>query len=259
MKRSMTPDRLGTGLLVGCVVVLVLAIGGAALDEFWQRQADEGLQRVRPSAGRTAIVLDVTDPLNVDQATQLQEHLRGLEAEKFQPGDVVTVWRLGSSPEGPLHRQLLLHCPPRQANPIYQNPIRVAARYDSLFARPLRQVVEKLPTGTPARWSPIMEALRAVSEAPEFRGGVGPHRLILVSDLQQNTTRVTLCTRLPSFDSFRRSQLVSTLLPDLHGVVVEVLFIPRARHDLESELALQHFWRAYFQAAGVPVVQIERL
>jgi hypothetical protein len=259
MTHPIPPDALGTRLLVGCVVVLVLVIAGATVDETWQRRADEELQRVRPNAGRTAIVLDGTDPMSAGQVAQLQEYLRRLEAEEFQPGDLVTVWSLGSSAEGPLHRELLLHCPPWQANPIYQNPVRVAARYDSLFAWPLRQAVEALSAGAPARWSPIMEALRAVSEAPEFRDDIGRHCLILVSDLQQHTPRISLCTRPPSFNVFRQTRLASSLRPDLRGIAVLVFFVPRARHDLESELALEHFWRAFLKDAGAQSVQFERL
>jgi hypothetical protein len=259
MSRALLADRQGTWLLVGCALVLALAIAGAAADETWQRHAEADLQRVRPDAGGTAILFDATDPLSRAQAAVVQERLRTLETEEIHTGSLVSVWRLGGTPDGPLQRELLLHCPPRQANPIYENPQHAAARFDSLLARPLRRVVAGLPTGTPARWSPIMEALSVVGEAPELRDGVGRHQLILVSDLQQHTPDVSFCSRTPRYDAFRRSRAFERLQLDLRGVAVEVWLVPRAQHDLDAELALRRFWCAYLEAAGAKSVRIERL
>lgn len=254
----MTPDRQGAMLIAACAVVLIFALGGAAIVESWQRQAEDQLRRDSPCAGHVSVLLDLSDPPTLDQAAALGDRLLEVAETKLRPGDVVTVWTLGRSAEGPLHRALRLHCPSRRSNPLYQNARRMLERYDSLFTRPLHHLLVQLPASRPARWSPILESISALAELPELRGN-GPRRLLVVSDLQQHTAAISFCARQQSFATFRSSPLASQLRPDLRGVAVEVLLIPRARQELSVELARQRFWRSYFVTAGAQSVEFERL
>ncbi len=254
----MKADRLGTLLLVACALVLILAVGGAAVVDSWQRRADEKLQHDSPDAGHLAVLLDLSDPTTVDQAAQLEDRLRDIAETDLKPGDVVSVWKLGPSLEGPLHRVLRLHCPRRRVNPVYQNPRHAQERYDSLFVFPLGRICAGLPVDTAGRWSPIMEAICAMTELPELHGG-SRRRLVVMSDLQQNTPTLSFCARQPAFDTFRKTPLFPGLQPDLRGVAVDILFIPRARQDLSIELSRRRFWRSYFLFAGAQSVGFERL
>jgi hypothetical protein len=211
----------------------------------------------RPGQGQLAAVVDVTDPLTEPQAVRLEDCLKRLAESQLRPGDVVTVWMLGQSAEGPLQRVLRLHVPPRNSNPLYQNPRETLERYELRFAHPLRLVLTTLPNVLPARWSPIIEAISALADLPELHGA-GTRRLVLASDLEQHSRLVSFLNHQPTFSAFRRTR-VGSELPRLRGVAVELLVIPRPGQDLRVETCREQFWSEYFRAAGASSVELERL
>lgn len=257
MSRPPTPDQLGTRVLAGCAVVLVIALGGAMIVESWQRRSTEQIDRDRPGQAQLAAVVDVTDSLTGPQADRLEDRLQRLVETQLKPGDVVTVWALGQSAEGPLQRVLRLHVPPRNGNPLYQNPREMLEDYEIRFSRPVHAFMASLPTVTPARWSPILEAIGALAELPELHSA-GERQLLLASDLQQHSRLASFLSRQPTFAAFRRTR-AGRELPDLHGVVVKVLVIPRPGQDLRLEAGRAHFWSEYFRTAGASSVELERL
>lgn len=257
MRRPLTPDQIGARVLGACAVVLLLALGGAMAVESWQRRSAEEIERDHPGQEQLVALVDATDPLTQAQAAQLEDHLRRVVETQLQPGDVVTLWTLGLSLEGQLHRALRLHMPPRESNPLYQNPREVAGHYDAIFVRPMHAVLAGLSDVSPARWSPIVEAIGALTELPDLRGR-GRSRFVLVSDLEQHSRLASFLARQPSFRAFRRMRAGSAL-PDLHGIAVEIVVIPRPGQDLRLEASRAHFWAEYFRAAGASSVAVERL
>lgn len=258
MSRARSSNQIATWLITGCAGVIVLALVCASAFASRQHRAQEELRHARPDAARFAVILDATDPLSAAQVLSLQARLRRLEDEQLRSGDQLSLWMLGSTTEGALQRDLVLICPPRRANPFYENPRMVAAQYDSLFATPVARAVAPLAGVSPTRGSPIVEAVGAVAESPELRSGPGPRCLVLVSDLQQNTSRLSFCAE-PTDTSLWRTGLLHGPYPNLKGVLVVVIFVPRPQINLETELTLRHLWQSYFEAAGAASVEFDRL
>ena len=258
MNLPLTPDRQGTVLLTLCAMFLLLVLGLVAFVESLQNGAQRQLMQGRPGATQLLVLLDVSDPPTPDQGRQLEERLQYLTETTLQPGDVVTVWTLGESREGPLRRALRMVRPPREANPLFQNPRRTLEQYDSGLTRPLHDLVKGLPDVTPSQWSPILEAINTLAELPELRGG-GERRLLLVSDLAQHSRSVSFLARQPTLESFARDPFATRGRPNLRGVAVGVFVLPRARQNLDVEVARRRFWQAYLRDCGATSVEIERL
>ncbi len=257
MRRPLTPDRQGTRLLAACAVVLALALGGATIVEMWQRRSFEEIERDHPGQGQLTVMVDATDALTMPQTVRLEDHLRRLVEGSLQAGDVVTIWRLGQSAEGPLQRVLRVHVPERHCNPLYQNPRETLEHFEVRLGRPLHAFLTTLLTVSPAHWSPILEAVAALADQPELHG-VGARHLVLVSDLEQHSRFVSFLTHQPTFGAFRMTR-TGRELPDLHGVDVDVVVIARPAEDLQLEVARERFWSEYLRAAGASRVRVERL
>jgi hypothetical protein len=223
----------------------------------WQQRSAEQIERDRPGQGQLTAVVDATDALTVPQTARLEDRLRRLVQAQVQAGDVVTVWALGQSVEGPLRRVLRVHVPERHSNALYQNPRETREHYEVRFGRPLHVFLATLPTVTPAPWSPIVEAVGALADQPELHGA-GERHLVLVSDLEQHSRFASFLTHQPTFAAFRKTQS-GRELPDLRGVAVELLVIARPGQDLQLEVARERFWFEYFLAAGASQVVVERL
>ena len=111
------------------------------------------------------MLLDVTDPPTADQAGALEDRLSQIIEKTLRPGDGLTVWVLGQSPEGPLYRVARMTLPPRDSNPLFQNPRRTREHYDARVARPLHQILaERLPHGR----APLRRSLKRSTRWPNF-------------------------------------------------------------------------------------------
>jgi len=260
MRRLTKDDRLGLWLLLGCALFLGLGAATAGVIRVREPRRDPSTLCVvgRPVSGETIVLIDCTDPLTADQVQAVSNRLRQIEATELSANARVSLWVLGESDEGQL-RRLFCRCHPgRQANPIIQNPRFVAAACESLFATPLGDALRRAPMGGSAARSPILEALCTLSRT-ELVAAEPPRRLILISDLLQNSRALSFYSMTPGFEGFRSAPRFKRLLPDLGGVEVEVLRIPRTGEDLEAELPLLAFWEALFEAAGARTVRIGRL
>jgi hypothetical protein len=257
MRTRLSPDQLGARVLVVCAAVLFMALGGAMAVESWQHRSTEAIERDHRGQGQLTVLVDATDPLSQGQVLQLEGQLQRVVEMQLQPGDVVTIWILGQSVDGPLRRVLRLHVPPTESNPLYQNPHQVAGHYDAQFTRPMHGALTGLSAAAPARWSPILESINTLAELPDLHGS-SRCRLVLASDLEQHSHLASFLSRQPTFAAYHRTG-ASGALPDLHRVSVEIVVIPRAGQDLQTELSRERFWTEYLRAAGAARVVVERL
>ena len=259
MTSRLLSNRAAAGLMAACFIVLAFGAGMAAMLRARIPIFDPNTTCVvgKATAGGTLVLIDRTDPHTPAQAAAIRERLRQLE-EELEQNELVSLWVLSDLPEGSLRRVFCRCFPGREANPLIQNQRKVAERCDSLFSQPLCNLVGMLPGASRAPRSPILEALCTLGMA-ELGGTALPTRLILVSDLWQNSRSLSFYSGIPAFTAFRSSAGSSRLIPDLRGVDVEVLRTPRAGEDLGAELQLLGFWEACVKAAGARSVRIRRL
>lgn len=147
-----------------------------------------------------------------------------------------------------------------QINPLYRNPNRVQARYDALFERPLNRALDGLLDLIDSPVTPLLEALAELGNHEDFDARVPRRRIILISDMLQNTqlysvyghARTDLANRLPDPSAIAQ-QIEARYGRSLAGVEIEVLFVAQD-HDgwtAQQRAAIRSHWEAVFNRLGV--------
>ncbi len=199
------------------------------------------------SKAASLILIDKTDPLTAaEKASALS--LAGAEAASAQRGDRITV-RLLRRNEGmagtALETAADLCNPGAEANPLFENPKRVAARYRNAFREPLDEALASVDGAGSAALSPIAQAihesLMAVPESPGQR-----LKLILVSDLMENTAEASAYAGTLSEEGLRK-ELPPAVAARLQGAEVRILILARPRHAKQQAAAIA-VWQRFFQA-----------
>ncbi len=142
------------------------------------------------------------------------------------------------------------------ANWLYENETLLRGVFEKRFAQPLTALVDRLLKPAQAPASPILETIRAVSLLPSFREAEERRKLIVVSDLLENTARYSHYTTTPDYQDFRRSPYGASVLPSLHGVDVELVYLPNKRAHRRQGSAHLAFWQSYLTEAGARTVQV---
>jgi len=144
-------------------------------------------------------------------------------------------------------------------NELYQNPQLARQRWERDFASTLDGAIEKLLQMPESATSPIFEAIQAVAlqtfDDPAL-DGVRNRRLVLVSDLMQNTPgHLRMYDGIPRFDDFARTPYWLDVKADLENVDVTVLYLqrPASQRLWTSQV---EFWSRYFDAQGASIERV---
>ena len=207
------------------------------------------------------VVIDKTDLYSPEQADGIAQTIL-TERDALAVGERLSLYELNESGQL-LNTNSFSLCNPgagEQVNPLYRNPERIQARYEALFAEPLDRALADLVLPKDAPSSPIIEALARLAQDPGFDNLVPGRRIVLVSDMLQNSEifsvygrrRLALETRIPA------AETVATAIRDtygdtLRGVSLEIRLIPRERWEVEQHGALMAYWDDVFTRLGVAV------
>lgn len=207
------------------------------------------------------VVIDKTDLYSPEQADGI-EHLILDQRDGLAVGERLSLYELNESGQL-LNTNRFSLCNPgagEQVNPLYRNPERVQARYEALFADPLDRALADLVLPKDAPSSPIIEALARLAQDPTFDNTVPGRRIVLVSDMLQNSDifsvygrrRGALEDRIPPAGTVANA-IRDTYGDSLRGVRLEVRLIPRESWQDEQHGPLQAYWDDVFRRLGVAV------
>ena len=207
----------------------------------------------------TTILFDLTDPLARAQSAQLRQYLE----QEFAKAPQATQFTMGAVSEDPAKwgatDPLCKPASEQDVSSVNQNVRLVKERYDSRFVVPLEANLDQMISASSANTSPIMESLQAlVADTPGFLTFVGPRRLILVSDLLQNSDAMSFY-RGDDWKAFHDSPAFARLGRTLDGVDIEIFAIPREVNRLKDPQAVEDFWIRYFELQGANLPHIRSL
>jgi hypothetical protein len=205
------------------------------------------------------VVIDKTDLYSTTQADAIADLILD-ERDALAVGERFSLYELNESGELRNTNRFSL-CNPgagEQVNPLYRNPERVQARYEALFADPLDRALADLVTPKDAPSSPIIEALARLGLDPTFDRSVPGRRIVLVSDMLQNSDVFTVYgrgrgsfeDRVPPVQSVAAA-IRETYGDSLRGVELEIRLIPRQSWESDQRGVLQDYWNAVFDRLGV--------
>ncbi|HRC59615.1 MAG TPA: hypothetical protein PLD53_01530 [Candidatus Propionivibrio aalborgensis] len=262
LQRQQTKKRWGAFilLLVFCIVV------GGIFGYWWLQQhtiplnADTLCPIDGPHA-LTVILVDRTDRFNTVQREAVRVRLDEVQAQtRIYSG--IALFSIGPT-ENELLRPEAYLCNPgpvSEASPLYQNIRRIEQRWHAFIQR-LGQAFETAVQSGEQPASPIMESIQSAALSTFARTAPDtPKRLIIISDLLQHSSTLSLYQQLPLFADFKTTNKFRQLHAPLIGVEVEVFYLRRPTDRAIQGKALIEFWQQYIRENGgllVRVVSIE--
>lgn len=193
----------------------------------------------------TLVIIDKTDPLApLEQALARQAVTAERSAVEAGERMVLKLLKEGNGAGGvSLDTMVDLCNPGSSANPFFENPKRVAARFESAFLEPIDAALAAFEGSHPASASPIAGALELAMR--ELRAAPGtPIKLILISDLMEHGPDVSAYRGGLTGRALRR--LMSPAAEILFsGAGVQVFLLPRPRYQAQQRAALKA-WRQVF-------------
>lgn len=231
--------RGGEGGLIlagaGLALLALAAIGGvlwldATLEPPPQLSADT-LCPVDGPRAVTVVLLDASD--DWPDVTARQVRTRLLDLADTLPTYGLLELRL-LTPGDPAGRVLFAKCNPGNGEGLSEltaNPEMVRRTWAAGFRDPIEQLVSAgIPAG-PADTSPIMAAIQRIA-VDRFEGRAAadiPKRLVVVSDMMENTPAYTQYGGNLDYAAFRASPAYQGLRTDLAGADVTILYVQRQR------------------------------
>ena len=248
------------------IAALLLLGVGARFTIFAPGPPDRDPETGCPEAGPaalTAILVDVTDQVGAISRADVLAHLDEYVANSREDEMVLAYEAkpVGSEIGAPL----LSVChpgDPDQASEWTENPRLIRRRLEERFERPLEQLFADLLGRESAQTSPLMESVQSVAVSVLGRHEYAdlPKRLILVTDLMQNTRSLSFFRQAVDYDAFAATVGADALRTDLRGTAVEVLFVQRAAHQsLEDSRDLVDFWQRWIEDQGGTLNRVVRV
>ena len=263
-------------ILAMIIFIGIIAFAVAVATWWWFSRAGGLDARLCPAggpSGHTIILIDKTDPLPLVQERALRQLLSEVARRRandfhasadaelpLRVGELLSIFVLGedykSTPDPIFER-----CNPgvgENASVWFSNPERLEKLYTSEFDDKLAAVQGDLTAKAASKWSPIMEMLQMVSINGFRHGAVnGPRKLIVVSDLLQNTPELSHFKSVPSFDEFKKTGYYGKLSTDLANVEVHLRYLMFSP-PLQTR-RLNKFWEDYFADQGATIKTVKPL
>ncbi len=254
-KRSRSKKhRSSNSVLVWALLVLLLiAVGaiGAVIYYYVDNAPTYNEATLCPQSGPTSsmvILLDLTDPVTATQSRTLYRLLHE-HVDAAPAGTLISVGVVSESSSE--WGAQFSRCKPEtgaDASVIYQNPRLIADQFESGFVIPFRIALDGMLEAEEQSRSPIVESLQLlVEDSLSMSGGRSPTHLIIVSDLIQNSDRVSFYA-CQGWEHFRSSG--DTLTRNLAGTHISLARISRPGGSSCVSAELEPFWSRYLDAKG---------
>lgn len=242
IQRANRAYGVGTGIVLASVLVLsvlVWAFRPPSLDAATLCPTD------RPVAGHTLVIVDRTDRWNPGVGgvlTELLEDARN-ETQKQQKFSIVSLDASQTT------RPLFSICNP--GKPTFLTDLYRGRRYterdfDERFVGAAESVITEVSQPSEASKSPIVETVRRAMRRSDFNHAIPDRRLILISDMRQNSDQMNIYT-----DHDRAAALSALVQRELgeegKNVAFDVYFVAHGHDYNVSEADVRDAWASAFQ------------
>lgn len=233
-------------LQIGAVAIVVIVVGLIyARVAMSHRELDKVTLCPSDPKSITVLLVDVTDPMNVAQRQDFQNQLTRLKNSIPRYGELI-VAKVDASSER-LLAPVIIRCNPGTAADVDEatgDPKAVQKLWDDGFDKPLEAAFKQIAEASGAEHSPILESIQSVAltefQKPSVEGKA--RRLIVASDLLQNTTDVSFYRTLPDAAAFIESPAFRKARTNLKGVDVELWMLQRVDGKQTQPRALPDLW-----------------
>lgn len=257
--RARSANR-AAAIKLAAVLLTVVAVGVIyALVAMSHRELDKLTLCPAEPTSITVLLVDVTDPMNPAQKQDFQNQLSRLKNSIPRYGKLI-VTKVDASAEH-LLSPVIIRCNPGTSADVSEttgDPVAVQKQWDEQFDKPLSAAFAGLTNASGAEQSPILESVQSVALTELQKPGVEgkPRRLIVASDLLQNTPDVSFYHDLPIAAEFTDSAAFRKARTDLRHVDVELWMLQRTDARQTQPRALADLWEQIIAQEGGNVMRI---
>jgi len=209
--------------------------------------------------GKTVILIDRTDPLNEIQRQEIKVYLNDIK-NSIALHSAIIIYGI-DKPEPSWIKPDLFLCNPgkgEKKSKWTSNPMLAKKTWDIKFSKRVDETIDKLMEPLKIRNSPIMEAIKVVTIG-EFVGNKNSgiaKKLIIISDMIQNTSTFSQYKNHCDFTTFKSSRAFGHYLTDMRGIDVEIFYVRRP--NLRNVQGKKHilFWQQYFNEMGAILTKV---
>ncbi len=246
------------------IAILLAALAGGA----WFLKAkhdklamDDHLCPPNP-ASYLAVLVDVTDPMSLPQRQDLRNKLEDLK-DDVRKGGKISIYKVDTANEK-LLTPMLEVCNPGDASDVSEmsgDPKAVQKLWNEKFEKPLDAVFQQVTIASGSDTSPILQSIQSITltDLKDRKAKDKPRRLIVISDLLQNTPGLSFYGRIPSTDEVVNGREFATARTDLRGVDVELWMLQRADYSKSQPRTLAELWDALVSTQGGNVTSVYRV
>lgn len=241
--------------LVGLVVVYIQTVGS--------RRTLDPVTLCPPSPDTISVLLvDVTDPMTLPQRQDFVNQLEHLRGSIPQYGKLA-IYKVDATSQQ-LLSPVIVRCNPGTADQVNEwtgNKLKAAKQWEEGFKRPLDIAFSQIASASSAQHSPILESIQsiALTELKNQKAEGKKRQLIVVSDLLQNTDRMSFYGQLPSIDDVTNSDAFRALRTDLRDIDVELWMLQRTDSKQSQPRELADLWELLIQKMGGEVERTYRV
>lgn len=252
-------EKVGGGLLVGAALVAAVTIL-ILLEACRPCPRDPDTYCCQNPNHRprqvTAIILDTTNRIGPISRADILGSLDEL-VDASQPEEEVIILHPPRSTAQIAEPQVMV-CYRSKPNPLFEN-VGVAEEMRKAFRDRLKERFRQLIDSEEAKISPIMETIQAASVTLFARNEYAgiPKRLVLVSDLMQNSEHLNLYGHSLDYSMFSGTPGSVALGTDLDEVVIDVYLVQRSVHP--QVMRLIEFWTKWIEDQRGMLVSVSKI
>ncbi|MER9925755.1 hypothetical protein NKJ84_23120 [Mesorhizobium sp. M0048] len=267
-RRAGSSRGKGVGAIVGAILLglasLAMFSGYVWLNvkarDVVETDAKTGCPTKAGANSVTAVLFDTSDPVPQATMEDLANKFRQI-AGSIKQGGYLWVGTLTAVP-GDL-KELYARCNPGDGSTVdvwTSNPGKHQRIWEEAFDKPLKELPEHLPRDSQADQSPIMAGIQKLKLSLFDHGMFDnvPKRLVLVSDMMENTPAYSQYKSGADYNAFKKSPASSRFRTDLLGADVTILYFNRPERKFLS-VAHANFWTQWFSDNGGNLTDFTKL
>ena len=245
------------------IVLVVAAVGGLMAVYFSVKSKQLALDEITlcppDPESLTVLLVDVTDPMNLPQRQDFMNQLDRLRDSipRYGKLSVVKVDAMSSR----LLKPVIERCNPGTAadlDDLTGNPKALQEKWEKGFKAPLDEAFATLANASGADRSPILESVQsiALTEFQKTHAQGKKRRLVIASDLLQNTDRMSFYGNLAEPADVVASDAFRAVRTDLRGISVELWMLQRLDGKQTQPRALPDLWDILVREQGGSVARV---
>ena len=251
-KKNKQQNLLGIFLII---IILLVFIGLLSVYAYARFSAETISQY-------NVFLIDVTDKLTPQQKGELINNF-----EKYINESPKNSWHefyeVDSTEEGllkPLLQTKSSYSDVEPKNYLTSSPIRQKKLWMENFVTPFKNLLEKSFATPAAEKSPILESLQsaAITCLNRYEAQKAPRRIILVSDLMQNTAGINFYQGIPLFDNLIKNEAYRKTRTNLDGVKLHIWKL-NSRISPQDDVKLLELWNKVIHDQGAKLQEIIKI